>query len=312
MKYSLLGNTGINVSALCFGSLTMGPLQNGLPPEEGGSLLLEAFEAGVNFVDTAQLYQTYPHIRWALKRFGGEVAVATKTYAYTLEAASQALEEARSGLGRDVIDIMLLHEQESGHTLRGHAEALDFLLSEKAKGRIRAVGLSTHAVAGVDAAVSAGLDVVHPLLNLSGLGILDGSREDMEAAVLRAREAGLGIYTMKALGGGHLFARAAEALVYAMRWGHSLAVGMKSRLELASNLYFWEHGHFQPDNEEILLRQSRQIFIEDHCDMCRRCILACKAKALVPQGFRVSWNKSSCVFCGYCAAHCQEFCIKMI
>lgn len=312
MEYSVLGKTGLKVSRLCFGSLTLGPLQNNLSPSEGGGLLLKAFDMGVNFVDTAQLYRTYPHIGYALKRTDKDIVLATKTYAYSSEQARDALEEARRELDRDVIDIFLLHEQESGHTLRGHAEALDFFMAEKAKGRIRAVGLSTHAVAGVDAAVGAGLDVVHPLLNLTGLGIMDGSREDMETAVRRAKDSGLGVYTMKALGGGHLYSRAAEALSYALRWGHSLAVGMKSTLELASNVHFLETGGFPPENEELLLRQNRQILIEDHCTGCQKCILACKSKALALQENQAVWNKEACLLCGYCAAHCEQFCIKMI
>lgn len=312
MRYTTLGSTGIRVSDLCFGSLTMGPLQNGLTPEEGGELLLAAFDAGVNFVDTAQLYRTYPHIRHALRRTDRDIVISTKTYAYTRELAREAFDEARRELDRDVIDIFLLHEQESAHTLRGHAEALAFLMDMKARGAIRAVGLSTHAVAGVHAAVDAGLDVVHPLLNLGGLGILDGTRDGMEAAVTRALASGLGVYTMKALGGGHLYSRAEEALTYALAWGHSTAVGMKSRLELEANLYFMENGRFLPEDLSKLFRQNRQIFIEDHCAGCGRCVAACKAGALALQSDQAVCDHGRCVLCGYCAAYCEQFCIKMI
>ena len=58
----------------------------------------------------------------------------------------------------------MLHEQESVYTLRGHKEALEELYRLKSCGIIRAVGISTHYVAAVDAAVSWGLDVVFPLL----------------------------------------------------------------------------------------------------------------------------------------------------
>ena len=36
MEYTELGKTGIRVSRLCFGALTMGPLQAGLLPEAAG------------------------------------------------------------------------------------------------------------------------------------------------------------------------------------------------------------------------------------------------------------------------------------
>lgn len=61
MDYYLLGNTGLNVSALCFGALPMGPLQADLSTEEGGALILEALERGVNFIDTAELYNLFTY-----------------------------------------------------------------------------------------------------------------------------------------------------------------------------------------------------------------------------------------------------------
>ncbi|HHX74544.1 MAG TPA: aldo/keto reductase, partial [Firmicutes bacterium] len=35
MEYRILGKTGIHVSRLCFGTLTLGPLQSNLPLEQG-------------------------------------------------------------------------------------------------------------------------------------------------------------------------------------------------------------------------------------------------------------------------------------
>ena len=54
----------------------------------------------------------------------------------------------------------------------------------KKEGVLKSVGLSTHHVAGVLAGTnSADIDVIHPILNVKGLGIQDGTREDMEKAV---------------------------------------------------------------------------------------------------------------------------------
>ena len=103
--------------------------------------------------------------------------ICTKTYAWNRELAAEAVDEARKKLGRDVIDVFLLHEQESIHTLRGHMEALEYLYECKEQGIIRAVGLSTHCVDAVYAAAEvrhshgSGLDVVFPMFNVEGLGI---------------------------------------------------------------------------------------------------------------------------------------------
>ena len=144
MRYRELGRTGLRVSQLCFGALTIGPLQRNLSPEEGSAVLLRALELGVNFVDTAEIYDTYDHIRLALERFPGrgQVVVATKSYAYTREGMLASLERAQRGLGQEVVPIFLLHEQESSHTLRGHWPALEVLLEAKEAGIVQAVGIS--------------------------------------------------------------------------------------------------------------------------------------------------------------------------
>jgi len=62
MKSIKLGNTNIDVSRLCFGSLTISPLQRNLSYEKGAELLKYAFNKGINFLDTAELYNNYEHI----------------------------------------------------------------------------------------------------------------------------------------------------------------------------------------------------------------------------------------------------------
>lgn len=87
MKYNVLGGTGLRVSRLCFGVLPMGPNQFGLPPEEGGLLIKEGILRGINFLDTAQSYRTYPHIRKALDSLKGrrdDIVIATKSAASTM------------------------------------------------------------------------------------------------------------------------------------------------------------------------------------------------------------------------------------
>jgi aryl-alcohol dehydrogenase-like predicted oxidoreductase len=296
-----LGSTGIEVSPLCFGTLPFSPLQGARPGAE--ETLERAFELGVNFIDTAQLYDNY-----AVLRTKRDTVVASKTYACTWEGAAEAVEEARRGLERDVIDIFLLHEQESGHTLRGHAPALDMLYKLKAQGVIRAVGLSTHHVSGVRAAIEAELDVVHPLLNIAGLGIADGGCAEMEEAVAGAVAAGLGVYVMKALGGGHLHGRAQEAIEYASRRGHSLALGMRDTAEVEAAVKFFETGILP----EIGGHAPRMLHIADWCGGCGKCVEKCANKALTVEGGKALCSCADCLLCGYCGAACPDFCIKII
>ena len=103
MNYVKLGNTNLSVSRLCFGGLVMGPLQANMTPREGGKVIAAALEGGVNFIDTADLYGTYDHIKEAIIITGINPIIATKSYAYEKTKAEKDFERARRELDRDVI-----------------------------------------------------------------------------------------------------------------------------------------------------------------------------------------------------------------
>ena len=67
MKKKILGNTKLEVTPVGFGVLTVGQTQLNLPVQEGASVLRYALESGINFLDTAQYYQTYSYMKEALK-----------------------------------------------------------------------------------------------------------------------------------------------------------------------------------------------------------------------------------------------------
>ncbi len=314
LEKRLLGKTGISVSRLCFGTLTFGPLQANLSPERAAELISYAFERGINFFDTAQFYRNYPHLKAGFSKISDSAVLTSKSYAYTAEQAFSAVDEARQALNRDVIDIFMLHEQESEHTFRGHAEALDALYTLKARGVIRAVGASTHYISGVKAAAKLGLDVIHPLINRDGLGIVDGTREEMEKAIAYAHAKGIGIYTMKALGGGNLFSKATECFDYALSlpFADSIAVGMQSEDEINANINFFNTNKFSSDDMARLDKKQRKILIEDWCTGCGCCAKACSQHALSLSDGHAVCNAEKCILCGYCSGHCPEWAIKII
>ena len=306
-----LGKSGLAVSRLCFGTLTMSPLQKDLSPGDGARLLIHAYEKGVRFLDTADLYGTYPHIRLALKE-APDYVISTKAYCWDETTASEALERAFRGIGRDYVDLFMLHEQESLYTLRGHEEALVYLQKQKERGHIGAVGVSTHFVACVKAAPRFPMiDVIHPLINRAGIGIQDGTREDMEAAIQSARDYNIGIFAMKPLGGGHLISDNRAALEYAVNNPllDSVAVGMQSIQEIDANAAAFEGRN---DLLEALTHRPRRIMVHDWCEGCGRCAERCRQKAITVVNGRATVNSEKCVFCGYCARACPQFCIKVV
>ena len=61
MKYNLLGNTGLKVSELCFGTMTFGgkgifKAIGSLGQEPVDALMKKAIDGGINFIDTANVY----------------------------------------------------------------------------------------------------------------------------------------------------------------------------------------------------------------------------------------------------------------
>jgi predicted aldo/keto reductase-like oxidoreductase len=318
LDYRYLGNTGLKVSRICFGTLTLGPLQAGLSLEEGAGLLVEAYRCGINFWDTAELYDNYPYLALALKDIRDLPVITTKTYAYTREGAAASLEKARRELNLDVIPIFLLHEQESALTLKGHRPALDYLIEAKQKGLVKAVGISTHHVAAVKAATELGcIDVIHPLINYKGVGIRDGTPGEMLAAIEAAFDRGIGIYGMKVLGGGHLLNTIEEAFSFARNLSclHSFAVGMSSSEELRANLHYIQGTKPPEDILAGLAGKKRRLKIEDWCIGCGTCVSKCPQGALslqeINSSLRAVVDPLLCIFCGYCGAYCSEFCLKI-
>lgn len=316
MENRILGNTGIKVSELCFGSLTIGPLQANLDIYRGGQVISHAFNNGINFIDTAEIYDNYLHIKEALKTVNRkDIVIATKSYSYSKETAEKSLMKALKGLDTDYIDIFLLHEQESKHTIRGHYEAIEYFLKAKEKGIIRAIGISTHRIEGVIAANQyREIEVIHPIINKLGIGIQDGSVDDMLIALKNAYNIGKGIYGMKPLGGGHLIKDVEDAVrfVKGIPYLHSFAMGMQSEDEVEANISLINYGYIPKNIKLKIAKKERRLHISDWCIGCGACVETCKNN-----GVKLINNKAvpimeNCVLCGYCAPKCPEFCIKVI
>ncbi len=309
-----LGKTSIEVSKLCFGTLTISPLQCAFSLDKGADLLRFAIDQGITFFDTAQLYQTYDMLRKAVK-YKKDIVISSKDYCYDQKTAEKSLDHALRSIGRDYIDIFMLHEQESRHTIRGHWEAVEYLLKRKEQGDIRAVGLSTHHIAAVKASIDyPELEVIHPIYNRQGLGVVDGSAADMLRAIDEVSEMGKGIFGMKPLGGGHLIPTAAEEIAYVkdIKSMDAIAVGMKSEDEVLYNAAIFAGEMPNAELEERLSKQVRSIMVHDWCEGCGACVEVCDQGAIRIEKDKAVIDNHKCVLCAYCAKACPMFCIKVV
>lgn len=316
MKKRMLGNTGLEVTELCFGALPMGPLQKNLTIQESADIIQLALEKGINFIDTAEMYKTYEPIALAMKNTGIRPIIASKSNKKTYDGMESAVHDALKALDVDYIDIFHLHAaREGANAFEVYAGALQCLVDMKAQGKIKAIGISTHSIAVTNlAAMHPLIDVVFPIINMKGLGIIDGSSDEMIAAIKKAYDAGKGIYLMKILAGGNLIGTYHEAMEYAkqIKAYSSIALGMTSRAEVEFNTAYFsgEQPSALPDST---LHLKKAIVSRALCKSCGKCISACPNKAICfdPES-KACIDRSICITCGYCTPVCAEFAIRVV
>lgn len=200
-------------------------------------------------------------------------------------------------------------------TMRGHREAFDYYRDMRAVGVIGAIGVSTHYVNAARYAVRyPDLDILFPIINYRGLGIVDGTREEMEQAILAAHSAGIGVLAMKALGGGHMIEQREEAFRYirALPGIDAVAVGMQSEAEIDYNAALFSGESPSAESERKSAGANRTLIVQDWCEGCGRCAARCGQHAITVADGRATVNEALCVRCGYCAAVCPQFCLKVI
>jgi len=164
MRYRKLGNTGLFVSELCLGTMTFGGKDSfwshigNLDQDEADRLVARSFEAGVNFIDTADVYSeglAETILGQSLKRLKiprEDVVVATKVLGETGPGPNSrglsrhhimnAVKDSLSRLQLDYIDLYQVHGFDRATPMEETLRALDDLVRQ---GFVRYVGVSNWA-----------------------------------------------------------------------------------------------------------------------------------------------------------------------
>src|SRR5260370_1244522 len=115
-------------------------------------LLLNGYDHGLRFFDSADSYGSHPHVAEALKHVARDkVTVLTKTWARDPASARADLDRFRRELGTDYIDVCLMHCLTEGDWTERYKGVMDVLSEAKQKGIIRAHGCSCHSIDANDA-----------------------------------------------------------------------------------------------------------------------------------------------------------------
>ncbi len=151
MEYTTLGRTGLNVSVAglgCGGSSRLGTT-TGHSDAHAVGIVRQALDLGVNFIDTAQFYGTEPIVGKAIKgRPRDALVISTKhkvgrgATPMAVAAVVPALNQSLKALGTDYIDLFCLHTVLPEEYELVAAKVLPVLLREKAKGKIRHIGIT--------------------------------------------------------------------------------------------------------------------------------------------------------------------------
>ena len=164
MRYNQFGNTGLIVSELCLGAMTFGTKPgrfghiHGLDQDDATALVRQALDAGINMIDTANVYtvgQSEEFVGGALKALGvrrSDVVIATKAMGAMGEGWNDSgigrkhlLDQIDASLARLQLDHVDLYQIHGWDPVTPMEEALGALNDIVRSGRARYVGVSNWA-----------------------------------------------------------------------------------------------------------------------------------------------------------------------
>ena len=159
MEYRQLGYTGVRVSALALGTMTFGgrgnfALVGDVDVEVARRMVEQSIDAGVNFIDTADVYsdgRSEEIVGEVIKGYRDQIVLATKardamgdgqndaglSRRYLLRACEASLRRLQT----DYIDLYQVHERDGVTPMDETLDALDTLVHQ---GKVRYVGCSNH------------------------------------------------------------------------------------------------------------------------------------------------------------------------
>lgn len=159
MEYIKLGRTGLKVSPLCLGTMTFGWSAD---ESESAAIMDRAFDAGINFFDTADIYSFWIEGntggdseriigKWLKGKDRRELIIATKARGRMWDGPNgeglsrhhimHAVEDSLRRLGTDYIDLYQTHYPDEDTPLDETLRALDDLVRD---GKVRYVGCSNY------------------------------------------------------------------------------------------------------------------------------------------------------------------------
>ncbi len=245
-----LGKSGISVSRLAMGTGTNGwnhrSNQTRLGMKGFVGLAEYAHDSGIIFFDVADTYGSHAYLHEALKIIPRDkVAILTKiwtepNYWFTPQDAVTTLDRFRKEIGTDYLDIVLLHCQTSSDWLTDTQRLRDGLSHAKAKGIIRAHGVSCHRFEALKAAAASDwVDILLARINPAG-SQMDGTPQNVMPVLKQAHDRGAGVIGMKIFGAGALTRteQRQQSLEYVWKSGNvdAMTIGFENATQIEDTI----------------------------------------------------------------------------
>ena len=160
MRYTKLGSTGLDISAIALGCMTYGDPARGahewtLSEDDSLPLLRQAYELGINFFDTANVYsdgtsEEFVGRALAVLAPRDDVVIATKVHGRMRDGANGAglsrkaimteIDHSLTRLGTDYVDLYQIHRWDAHTPIEETLEALNDVVKA---GKARYIGASS-------------------------------------------------------------------------------------------------------------------------------------------------------------------------
>jgi aryl-alcohol dehydrogenase-like predicted oxidoreductase len=212
-----LGNSGLKTSLLGFGTgIHAGNRTCFLTKQDRSkslALLRHAYERGIRNFDCADTYGTHGMVSEALAKMDREKINLTSKIWYRGGGipekerydADIIVDRFRKELKTDYLDLVQIHCMEEENWTETMEPQMDILDNLKAKGIIRAHGVSVHSLDAMKAALkSPWVDVVHCRINPYGIAMDKPDPQEVVEVIQQLHESGKGVIGMKLVGDGKL------------------------------------------------------------------------------------------------------------
>ena len=312
MEKIRLGRTELLVTKTAFGAL---PIQR-LTKPDAAKLVRRAYEAGINYFDTANMYSdSEEKLALALKDVREQVIISTKSAATDKKGAMAHIENSLRHLG--YIDLFQFHNPARLPDISDPNGAFAAALEMKERGYIRHIGITNHRHHIAKAAIESGNfeTLQFPFCHLA-------TDVDMELVAL-CKQADMGFIAMKGLSGG-LLTNAEACYAFIQQYENVVPIwGIQREEELDQWLDITARNVTMTEALKAVIEADRKELAGSFCRGCGYC-MPCPAGIEINNSARMNmllrrspykpylsdeWYEKmhrieNCIHCGQCASRC--------